>query len=124
MVWAGKAWAALQALNDYAAQKSAGKHNLNFYRFCADPPPGSLTINPSWVAIGESDSTRNDPTTRSARMFPVPTAVNSSGTAFMEAHIKVQRRGGLAPRIHYVDDSQQSGMVYVGYFGRHLPLPD
>jgi hypothetical protein len=43
----------------------------------------------------------------------------------MEAHIKVQRRGGgLAPRIHFLDDSQRSGTIYVGYFGRHLPLPD
>ncbi len=27
----------------------------------------------------------------------------------------------ISPRIHYHDDASRSGLIYVGYIGKHLP---
>ena len=70
----------------------------------------------------EGDATDNDPTRRNARYFPVPEEVIADGEAYMCAHIKITQGGSPAPRIHFLDDTTgQTGNIYVGYFGKHLP---
>jgi hypothetical protein len=39
----------------------------------------------------------------------------------MGAHFKIARKGLISPRMHYYDDAGQTGKVYVGYIGKHLP---
>lgn len=122
IAWAQKTWMALSSLNDYAEARSSGKHKANFMSFCTDPHPGALVISPGWVALVESQSTRNDPTCTRAREFPVPEEVRPQGMAYMEAHIKIQKVGTGAPRLHFLDDTANSGHIVVGYVGPHLPL--
>lgn len=54
-------------------------------------------------------------------MLPVPKSVDESGRAFMGAHFKIARSGQISPRLHFFDDVDDSGKVYVGYIGKHLP---
>lgn len=56
----------------------------------------------------------------SERLLPVPTAVDPSGQVYMEAHFKPTWRDTFAPRMHYYDDTNGTGKIYVGYIGRHL----
>lgn len=38
----------------------------------------------------------------------------------MDAHFKPTHRDTFAPRMHYHDDTENTGKVYVGYIGKHL----
>ena len=55
------------------------------------------------------------------REFPVPAELAPDDTVFMGAHFKIARKGLISPRMHYYDDTGQSGKIYVGYIGKHLP---
>lgn len=63
---------------------------------------------------------KNNLTFRGARMLPVPETVDSSGRVFMGT-FKIAQLGLTSPRVHCHDDTANSGLVYVGYIGRHLP---
>lgn len=60
----------------------------------------------------ESDTTRNDKTLKSYRMFQLP----NGKTEYFEMHIKT---GEL--RIHFFPFEAEH-TIYIGYIGRHLPL--
>jgi hypothetical protein len=118
-VWGKKAWQSFKALNRYAAAKSRGDFTGNLLSFCDDDLWSGLPS--TWVALNESDSTGENPRTRSMREFAVPSTVSRVGTVYMEAHIKLGMRDSQAPRIHFYDDTGgPSGRVLVGYFGPHL----
>jgi hypothetical protein len=38
----------------------------------------------------------------------------------MPAHFKAGQENTFAPRVHYFDDTDQTGKIYIGYIGRHL----
>ena len=71
--------------------------------------------------MGESETVDSSPDLRTPRTFAVPSTVATSGYCYMPAHIKVVKRGSPAPRLHFHDDAANSGKVYVGYLGAHLP---
>lgn len=120
--WGRKAWRALRALHDYADAKSSGAFVGDFLAYCADGQLASVSIPAGWVAMKESESTDNNPRYREARTFPVPEDVDADEVVYMCAHIKIEAGGRPAPRIHFHDDtSGRTGLVYVGYFGEHLP---
>ncbi len=61
---------------------------------------------------------------RVARTFPVPTELDDSGWAYFPAHIRIDRGGGVAPRLHDLADTRgRTGWVHIGYLGPHLPSP-
>jgi hypothetical protein len=45
-----------------------------------------------------------------------------SGSAFMGAHFKIAQSATISPRVHYLDATTRTKVVYVGYVGPHLPL--
>lgn len=120
-VWAKKAWLGLRSLNDYAAARDEGRHQGDYFSYCNDPPPGAIPFFPNAVAPHESESTYNNPVTREARTFGVPTDVDPLGRVYMEAHLKLDSQA-VAPRIHFFDDTGgRTKRIYIGYFGPHLP---
>jgi hypothetical protein len=120
--WGRKAWQALEALQSYAAYKSAGVWTGNFLSFCRGCPPGSRVIPAEWVAAAENETTAKNPRFRRARTFPVPAEVNPDGEAYMEEHVKLEKGSDPAPRLHFWDDTGgKTGKIFVGYLGRHLP---
>ena len=121
-VWAGKIWGALRAMESFADCRMNSEYKGNFLKFCDDPPPtGAVGYMANSVALGESESTDNNPTTRQARTFRVPETTASKSRVYMPAHIKIDKGGHPAPRIHFLDDTTSSGKVVVGYVGKHLP---
>ncbi|RJK92514.1 hypothetical protein D5H78_18730 [Vallicoccus soli] len=122
LTWAAKAWDALLALQSYAEARVKGEFEGNFEQWCRDCPTGARVVSANALGMTEHDTVRTNPTMREARTFPVPTDVAPEGRVTMWAHYKVDNRDP-APRLHFHDDTRGTGMVYVGYLGRHLPSP-
>lgn len=121
-IWGRKAWRVFRAMEDYAELKQDGEFDGDFLAYCDQSPMGRTIIPAGWVAMKESESTDTNSKYRSARTFPVPAEVSDDEMAYMCAHVKLEAGGRPAPRIHFFDDTAgTTGMVYVGYFGEHLP---
>ncbi len=120
--WAQKSWDAFQALDSYARFKSSGAYTGNFLGFCSDSPSEAFTIPAGWIALNESESTNQNPDCVRVRTFPVPESVSREREVYMASHIKLDKGGRPAPRIHFYDDTGgETGKIYIGYFGAHLP---
>ena len=118
--WASKAWRSARALDDYASRRVQG-YDRNFREFCLTPPQGVYTVSAHQVALRESDSVSANARMRTERELPVPASVRPDGTIFMGAHIKLDHRGTVSPRLHFHDDTGGStGKIWIGYLGRHL----
>ncbi|MCX4749936.1 hypothetical protein OG455_31215 [Kitasatospora sp. NBC_01287] len=118
--WAATAWDALLALQDYARAKRQGEHLRDFLHWCRDTPPGGHRFPPGKVVRDESPQTAGRKAWRLQRTFPVPAAVDPSGTVFMGAHLRIGAGHGKAPRLHFHDASAHGGLIYLGYLGPHL----
>lgn len=120
--WIRSSWDALRALQSYAEAKAAGTFAGDFKTWCESPPPDAYAVPAGRVARDESQTVRNNPKWRREREFPVPKAVCASGTLFMGAHVRVgaSAAGQISPRLYFYDATSQTGMIYVGYLGRHL----
>ncbi|WP_067177840.1 hypothetical protein [Microtetraspora niveoalba] len=120
--WAGKAWDALRALDDFAGARSSGRFAGGFYDWCANGSPGRLTIPTGMLSMRESQSVANRAKFSEPRTFSVPVEVDPSGRLLMEAHVKLRPVGYPAPRMYFHDDSGgATGKIYIGYLGDHLP---
>lgn len=118
--WAGKAWAAFQALDNYARLKRSGDFDGGFTTYC-EQAAGDFVIPSGWVAHSESARTMETPKFARLRVRPVSTDVAPEGEILMEEHIRIERGGSPSPRIHYYDDTRgPTGKVHVGWFGDHL----
>ncbi|MGA4801502.1 PspA/IM30 family protein [Streptomyces lavendulocolor] len=121
--WASKVWDALLALDAYGGASTAeGGFEGTFRDFCEAAPQGLRCYPSARVAMVESDTVRKDKKGhRRQRIFRVPPEVDPSGELFMEAHIKIDSKGRIAPRVYFYDDTAgATGKVIVGYIGRHL----
>ena len=120
-LWGRKALKAFRSMQSYAELQEAGVVDGSFMDYLQSPQPG-VKIPTSWVAMKEDETTDNSPACRAARVFAVPPEVNRNEEVYMECHVKIERGGRPAPRIHFHDDTKgHSGKIWVGYFGKHLP---
>ncbi|REF00614.1 hypothetical protein DFJ69_6169 [Thermomonospora umbrina] len=121
-VWAGKAWQALRALNSYAEHSTSPTgFPGDFYAFCHRPPIGAEPFPANKVAMDESDRVQNHPAWAKERMLPVPPVLDPTGVMLMTAHIKLESRGSISPRIYFVDNTAgPTGQIIIGFIGRHL----
>jgi hypothetical protein len=71
-------------------------------------------------AASESESVRSRKAWLDERLFPVPSGVHPGGRVHMLAHFRPSHNNTFAPRMHYYDDTANTGKVYIGYIGRHL----
>ncbi|MET8578669.1 hypothetical protein [Streptomyces sp. NPDC005012] len=116
-IWAAKAWKGLRALNSYARAAKDGFKG-GFYQYCSSPRSGGEWPRKQ-VALVESETTMNR--WGEERIFPVPEAVDASGTAEMQSHLKIDSKGSTSPRVYFLDDTKGiTGRVIVGYIGAHL----
>jgi hypothetical protein len=90
----------------------------NFMQYLRNTPSGLRSLSYHKYAPVESEQTGNRKSLLDARTFPVPIEVDPSGNALMESHLKLSRR----IRIHFLDDTRGTGLIYVGFIGNHLPL--
>ncbi len=119
-IWGKKIWMALRALNEYCRAKTEGRFSGDLTKYREDPPDGAIPLLYDYAGK-ESEPTTNNPGLRALRTFGVPNSVNPSGKVYMEQHVKIDRGGQSAPRIHFYDDSGgPSQRIYIGYVGPHL----
>jgi len=120
--FAAKAREALAALDAYVALRRAGGWDGGGFRmYCEDSRHGGRIYPATQVAAQESDTVRQDPRMAEQRRFRVPKSVSENGFTEFWAHIKIGSSGQVAPRLHYLDDTNgPTGCVIVGYLGHHL----
>ena len=119
--WAAKSWDVLRVLDGYAAARRRGEFSKGVHAYLGHTPAGRPGYPPGAHSTQESEPVERSPKLRKLRVFPVPEDIHPDGAIFMDAHFKIARRGLVSPRIHYHDDTSQTGKIYVGYIGKHLP---
>ncbi|MGW5718162.1 hypothetical protein ACWEVP_18495 [Amycolatopsis sp. NPDC003865] len=126
--WRRKAWDALRTLDAYACARTTlldagqdpGPELSDVLAFARTGQPGSL-ISANIIALAESDTVTTNERLRQARTFRVDPRTNPAGRDYFGAHIALERFKAPAPRLHFLDDTDRTGTVYVGYLGAHLP---
>ncbi|MEU8760074.1 hypothetical protein [Streptomyces sp. NPDC048659] len=125
--WRARLADALAVMQIYAEAKnlaratgggSAGAVFANLRAYCA--AQSTPLISEQKISHSESQYARSSPRGRSDRTFRVPTEISPTGTAVMVEHIRIGDGEPPAPRLHFLDDTDNSGLVVVGYFGDHL----
>ena len=119
--WAAKSWDVLRVLDGYAAARRRGELSKGVHAYLGHTPPGRPGYPPGAHSAQESEPVERSPKLRKLRVFPVPRDIHPEGAIFMGAHFKIARKGLVSPRIYYHYDASQTGMIYVGYIGKHLP---
>jgi hypothetical protein len=119
--WAARSWDVLRVLDGYAAARRRGEFGKGVHAYLGHTPPGRPGYPPGAHSTQESEPVERSPKLRKLRVFPVPRDVHPDGVIFMDAHFKIARKGLISPRIYYHYDAGQTGKIYVGYIGKHLP---
>ncbi len=115
--YAARFWEYCHVLHDYALAKRNGFAG-NVHLYLTDDSVIGTKCVPDRHASTESETTQNQ--WGSERVFPIPKSVAREGKVHMFAHFKPTHDSQFAPRMHYYDDTDGSGRVYIGYIGRHL----
>ena len=115
--WLRDTWMALGSLHEYASTD----HRFHNYMAWTKHSNSDHRLSEHRVSMSESESTMN--TFRETRVFPVDPRVDPSGYVEMQAHLKIQSKGSISPRVHFFDDTEgETGLVHIGYIGPHLPI--
>jgi hypothetical protein len=122
--WASVTWTILRALDDYARVSAAGTFNGSLDDYLRVTPSGCQGYSANRHAMTESESVRNNDKYATPRLLPVPETIDPSGRRHLWAHFKIANYATVAPRLHYLDATRTDGKIYVGYIGKHLPLPN
>ncbi|MET7635716.1 hypothetical protein [Streptomyces sp. NPDC005078] len=118
--WLQVAWDALLALEHFASQSAAGKASGDFRSWCHSSGSHAHPFPAAKVKMRESDTVGNHKKLRRERVFPVPESVHPDKEIYMQAHLRIGGGNTIAPRLHFHDDSPNTGLLYVGYLGPHL----
>lgn len=112
------AWSCLIDLERYARQWAA-EGGVSSFRLFIDGNLGRTT--PNEFAPDETNSVKRTKKFAEPRTLPVPTEVDPGGKIFMGAHFKLSQDNGKRVRLHFHDDMSNTGKIYIGYIGPHLP---
>ncbi|MFD4603541.1 hypothetical protein ACFWPQ_36635 [Streptomyces sp. NPDC058464] len=124
--WRKRLAAALATIQAYAETKNlarahgrgAGPGLANLKTYC-DSHPFPL-LSPAKVILSEGNFASRSPRGKADRKLRIPEVIHPSGRVVMLEHIRIGDGAPPAPRLHYLDDTDQSGLVVVGFFGEHL----
>lgn len=116
------AWDAFGTLAAYRSAVREGQWDKDVHDFCESAPMSCFHVAPNKHARGESGPTKKDARYRKARLLPVPQSVAANGHVHMWAHFKPYSWAAEKKlRIHYYDQVEKDGTIYVGHIGEHLP---
>jgi len=118
MRYAHAFWDYIHVLYDYAGGKERGDVTCGVHQYLKSDQLDGHKCSPERHAPTESDTTLKR--WGKERTFPVPKVVNHDEEIRMAAHFKPTWTDTFAPRMHYFDDTDGTGKIYVGYIGRHL----
>ncbi|ARK05997.1 hypothetical protein B8281_16010 [Cellulosimicrobium sp. TH-20] len=111
-------WQALMALVDFVRARADGVATGGVQQYLEEQPMGYRMFPHNRHAPTETGTTMER--YGEERKLPVPEQVSPTGFATMRAHFKLARIARHDPRLYYLDDTAGSGLVCVGYIGRHL----
>lgn len=119
MRYAHAFWDYIRVLYDYAEGHSDGRINCGVHAY----------LTSDYISGHKCPADRHVPTESSTtlqrwgreRTLPVPPEVDPTGKVLMAAHFRPTWADTFAPRMHYYDDAANTGKMYVGYIGKHLP---
>ena len=118
-VWTRKAWECVEVLYDYALAKAERRFAGNLFNYLDSAEVEGRKISKHKYSHGESSTVDGNPRMRAERTFTVPSEVHASGRRYMEAHFKIWTGDTFAPRMHFFDDTDRTGKIYIGYIGKH-----
>jgi DNA repair exonuclease SbcCD ATPase subunit len=95
----------------------AGPELANLKAYCMSQPFPLLAEDK--VILGEGQTASSSPRGKAQRTLRVPEYIDPSGKALMLEHIRVGDGAPPAPRLHYLDDTNRSGQLVIGFFGDH-----
>lgn len=119
--WATRVGDAFKAMDFYAKAKQRPERPFsgNFYTFCQHS--NGAAVPGGAIQLTESPLLMQNARLVAQRVFAVDTALDPSGWMLMESHLRVQHTGNPAPRLYFYDDTRgQTGLMHVGYVGKHL----
>lgn len=114
------AWDVVRALEQYLELKDGDECPGGVDYFLRNLQKRGVTVSPGKHAATESEATLAK--FGGERHFPVPASVDASKAALMDAHFRLAANGMISPRMHYLDESDRDGRIYIGYIGPHLPV--
>lgn len=125
--WCRRAVDAVDTLIAYAIARAdsrnhsrrAGPHLADLRTFVRAGGP-HVRITARSIALDEM-LVAGTPRFAERRTFRVPHDVHPDGKASMYAHIRIGGSKPPAPRLHFLDDTNKSGLIVIGYLGPHLP---
>ena len=117
--WLPDTWAALGSLHEYATTEHLHRGDYEAWTH-------SRVSEHAWyinrIAMRESDVTMHRHA--KTRVFPVDTRVSSDGCIEMQAHLKIELKGKVRPRVFFYDDTEgETGLVHIGFIGPHDLVP-
>lgn len=123
--WRGRLADTLATMQMYAEAKNlararggnCGPELANLRAYCANQP--SPLLSDKKVALNEGQLASTSPRGRAERTFRVPRQIAPSGTAVMVEHIRIGDGSPPAPRLHFLDDTDSSGLIVIGFLGDH-----
>ncbi|MGV9800694.1 hypothetical protein ACWDTP_21855 [Mycobacterium sp. NPDC003449] len=118
MRYAHAFWDSIHVLHAYAEGRAQGRIQCGVHGYLQTDHIIGHKCPPDRHASGESDMTLRR--WGKERTLPVPKTVDPKGMIVMAAHFRPPWSDQTAPRMHYYDDTANTGKVYIGYIGRHL----
>jgi exonuclease VII small subunit len=112
-------WDFVRVLHDFGAVRETGFAG-DVRKYLNDESVPGHKCTHRQHAANESESVRSRKAWKDERLFPVPASVHPDGKVHMMAHFRPSRDSTFAPRMHYYDDTENTGKVYIGYIGKHL----
>ncbi|MGW2082057.1 hypothetical protein ACWCOW_34945 [Streptomyces sp. NPDC001939] len=127
LLWRKRLAGTLAVMQTYAEIKNlnrahgrgAGPDFANLRAYCGSRP--TPLLSPAKVILSEGKFASGSRRGKAARRLRVPEEIDASGYAVMLEHIRVGDGAPPAPRLHFLDDTDRSGLIVVGFFGGHLP---
>lgn len=119
-LYARTLWQYVRVLHDFAVARTTGEYAGSVHMYLTDDLTSGTKCSANRHAATESETVLNNSSWRRERELPVPISVDASGRALMDAHFKPTHRDTFAPRMHYFDDVDKTGKIYIGYIGKHL----
>lgn len=117
-LYAQRCWDFVRVLYDYAQLRSQGAFEGNVHSYLQSPEHDGTKVAITRHAPSESKQTIDR--WGDERVFPVPADCNPEEQVPMYAHFKAGQENTYAPRLHYYDDTANTGKIYIGYIGKHL----
>ena len=122
-VWLSTTWESLAMLDYYCEYRRTAEGKAfrgGMREYLKNPPATAWTIPADRFRASESEQVQGSKKYSDKRVFDVPPDVDPSGKATMLTHIVIQTKSTISPRLYFLDCTDTTGKIVIGYIGKHL----